>query len=384
MKKSIWALPAIAATLALSACNKPAEARKADGAKSDAAKPAAGAGGLIGIAIPETHVERWVGDAEFMKKDLEAKGYKVDVAFADADQSKQNKQIEDMITKGAKAIIVGSVTEAAAEAVASAKKAGIPVIAYDRLITGSDAYDYYLTFDNFKVGELQGNAIKAALDLDKADKAKPKNITLFSGSPTDNNARFFFDGAMEVLKPYVAAGTLKICGPAPTSSADATWSKVTTEGWAADKAKARMETLLSGDCKAAQLDAVLAPNDTLARAIIGALEQDGKYKTLPFVTGQDGELLSTKWIMEGKQGMTVFKDTRLLAQGTAEAVDSIIKGGKPTLTVKARTDDKTYNTGKKVVTSYLLEPVAVNKDNLKTLMIDSGFYTADQVAKGTK
>ena len=145
-----------------------------------------------------------------------------------------------------------------------------------------------------------------------------------------------------------------------------------------------METLLSGDCKAAQLDAVLAPNDTLARAIIGALEQDGKYKTLPFVTGQDGELLSTKWIMEGKQGMTVFKDTRLLAQGTAEAVDSIIKGGKPTLTVKARTDDKTYNTGKKVVTSYLLEPVAVNKDNLKTLMIDSGFYTADQVAKGTK
>ncbi|MGL4766843.1 MAG: substrate-binding domain-containing protein [Formosimonas sp.] len=379
MKKSIWALSAIAATLALAACNKPAEAPKAEAPKAEA--PKAGAGTLIGLAIPETHVERWTGDAEFMKKELEAKGYKVDVAFADADQSKQNKQIEDMITKGAKVIVVGSVTEAAAEAVASAKKAGVQVIAYDRLITGSDAYDYYLTFDNFKVGQMQGAAIKAALDL---DKAKGKNITLFSGSPTDNNARFFFDGAMEVLKPYVASGALKICGPAPTSSADAAWSKVTTEGWAADKAKARMETLLSGDCKGVQLDAVLAPNDTIARALIGALEQDGKYKTLPVVTGQDGELLSAKWIMEGKQNMTVFKDTRVLAKGTAEAVDALVKGGKPTLSVPARMDDKAYNTGKKAVMSYLLEPVAVTKANLKTAMIDNGFYTADQVAKGTK
>ncbi len=378
MKRSVFTLTLIAAALGLTACGKKEEAPVAAPAAPVAA-PAPAI--LVGLAIPETHVERWVGDAEFMKKELEGMGYKVDVAFADADQSKQNKQIEDMVTKGAKAIVVGSVTEAAAQAVESAKAAGVPVISYDRLITGTDAYDYYLTFDNFKVGQLQGEAIKAALAL---DTAKGKNITLFAGSPTDNNARFFFDGAMDVLKPFVTSGALKICGPAPTNSADATWSKITTEGWAADKTKARMETLLSGACKSVKLDAVLAPNDTLARSIIGALEQDGKYKTLPIITGQDGELLSAKWIMEGKQTMTVFKDTRVLAKGTAEAVDSIIKGTAPALTVKARTDTTTYNTGKKVVTSFLLEPVAVTKDNLTKELVDSGFYTAEAVAKGTK
>ncbi len=380
MKKRVFTLTLIVAALGLTACGKkeePAAPAAAPVASAPAPKPSV----LIGLAIPETHVERWVGDAEFMKKELEGMGYKVDVAFADADQSKQNKQIEDMVTKGAKVIVVGSVTEAAAQAVESAKKAGVPVISYDRLITGTDAYDYYLTFDNFKVGQLQGQAIKDALAL---DTSKGKNITLFAGSPTDNNARFFFDGAMDVLKPFVTSGALKICGPAPTNSADATWSKITTEGWAADKAKARMETLLSGACKSVKLDAVLAPNDTLARSIIGALEQDGKYKTLPVITGQDGELLSAKWIMEGKQTMTVFKDTRVLAKGTAQAVDSIVKGTAPALTVKARTDTTTYNTGKKVVTSFLLEPVAVTKANLTAELVTSGFYTADAVAKGTK
>jgi putative multiple sugar transport system substrate-binding protein len=380
MKKSILLMAVVAAAVGLAACNKPAEQPK-DAPKADAGKPAASAGGLIGIAIPETHVERWPGDAAFMKKELEAKGYKVEVASADGDQSKQNKQIEDFITKGAKVIIVGSVSEAAAQAVESAKKAGIQVIAYDRLITGTDAYDYYVTFDNYKVGTIQGEAIKAALDL---DKAKGKNITLFSGAATDNNARFFYDGAWDVLKPYIASGALKACGPAPDGSKDAAWPKTTTEGWVAEKAKARMETLLTGDCKAAQLDAVLSPNDTLARAIIGALEQDGKYKKLPFVTGQDGELLSVKWIIEGKQGMTVFKDTRNLAKAAAEVADALVKGGKPALSGKHKEDTTTYNTGKKVVTSYLLEPVGVNKDNATKEMVDSGFYTADQVAKGTK
>ena len=383
MKKQLLALSVIAAALALTACNKPAEAPKADATKTDATAPAA-AGGLIGLAIPETNVERWKGDAEFMQKELEAKGYKVEIAYGDGDQSKQNKQIEDFITKGAKVIVVGSVTPAAAEAVESAKKAGIQVIAYDRLITGTDAYDYYLTFDNTKVGTIQGEAIKAALDLDKADKAKPKNIALFSGAATDNNARFFFDGAAEVLKPYVAAGTVKVCGPAPANSADAEWSKTTTEGWQADKAKARMETLLSGDCKGVTLDAVLSPNDTLARAIIGAWEEGGKNKKLPFVTGQDGELLSVKWIIEGKQGMTVFKDTRNLAKATAEAVDALVKGTKPAPSVKNVADNSTYDTGKKKVQSFLLEPEAVTKDNAVKVMVDGGFYTADQVAKGTK
>ena len=145
-----------------------------------------------------------------------------------------------------------------------------------------------------------------------------------------------------------------------------------------------METLISGDCKGVTLDAVLAPNDGLARAIIGALEQSGKYKTLPFVTGQDAELLSVKWINEGKQGMTVFKDDRFLAKATAEAADALVKGQKPAPTVKFKEDTSSYNTGKKTVDAFLLEPLVVNKANTTSAMVDSGFYTADQVAKGTK
>lgn len=380
MKKQLLAVSALIVALGLTACGKPAETPKAADAGTNAQATAA-AGGLIGLAIPEATSERWKNAAEFMKKELEAKGYKVEIGYGDGDQSKQNKQIEDFITKGAKVVVVGAVNDSVAQAVDSAKAAGVQVIAFDRLIKGTDQYDYYMTFDNFKVGAFQGEAIKAALDL---DKSKGKNITLFAGASTDNNARVFFDGAWSVLKPYVDSGALNVCGPVPTDSKDPNWTKIATPDWANDKAKARMETLISGDCKSVTLDAVLAPNDGLARAIIGALEQSGKYKTLPFVTGQDAELLSVKWINEGKQGMTVFKDDRFLAKATAEAADALVKGQKPAPTVKFVEDTTTYNTGKKNVNAFLLEPLVVNKANTTSAMVDSGFYTAEQVAKGTK
>ncbi len=309
-----------------------------------------------------------------------ALGYNAEVAYGDADQTKQNAQISDFITKGANLLIIGSINEGVLSAVADARRDGVEVIAYDRLITNSDQYDYYITFDNFKVGQFQGAAIVKALNLATATAAAPKFITLFAGSSTDNNAYFFFDGAMSELKPYVDKGVLKIVGPAPLSSADsANFNRIATENWRADLAKQRMENLLNGDAKNYVLDAVLAPNDTLARAIIEALLTDAKYQSkIPVVTGQDGELASIQYIKDGKQAMTVFKDTRDLAKAAITLADAILKGQTPSVP-GARLDTTTYDTGKKVITSYLLEPVNVTKDNYVQVMIDSGYYKADQI-----
>jgi putative multiple sugar transport system substrate-binding protein len=336
---------------------------------------------LIGLAMPETHVERWQKDGAALKADAEAKGYRAEVTYADADQSKQNQQIQDFLTKGAKLLIIGSVNEGVVSAVSDAAKEKVIVIAYDRLITGTADYDYYITFDNFKVGQFQGKALETALNLPAATKDKPKYITLFAGSPTDNNANVFFDGAMDILKKYVDSGVLKIVGPAPLSSSDkANFTRITTENWRADVAKARMENLLNNDAKNVVLDGILAPNDTLARAIIEACSSDAKYANgkLPVVTGQDGELASIKAIKDGKQYMTVFKDTRNLAKAAIELADALLKGQTPSI-AGARLDTTSYNTGKKIVKSYLLEPVVVTKDNYKQIMIDSGYYKASDL-----
>lgn len=334
---------------------------------------------FIGLAMPETHVERWQKDGAALLADAQAKGYKAEVTFGDADQGKQNTQIQDFLTKGAKLLVIGSVNEGVASVVADAATDGTIVIAYDRLITGSKDYDYYITFDNYKVGTFQGKAIESALNLAKATKSKPKYITLFAGSPTDNNAKVFFDGAIDVLRPYVEKGVLKIVGPAPLKSGDAAFTKITTENWKPDIAKARMENLLNNDAAKVTLDAVLAPNDTLGRAIIEACAADAKYtKKLPVVTGQDGEVASIAAIRDGKQNMTVFKDTRKLASATIELADALLQGKTPNI-AGARLDTTSYNTGKKTVKAYLLEPVIVNKANYKAIMIDSGYYKESDI-----
>ena len=337
------------------------------------------AGAFIGLAMPETHVERWQKDGAALLSDALAKGYKAEVAYGDADQGKQNQQLQDFLTKGAKLLVVGSVNEGVGSAVADAAADGTIVIAYDRLITGSKDYDYYITFDNYKVGTFQGKAIETALGLAKATKAHPKYITLFAGSPTDNNAKVFFDGAIDVLRPYVTSGALVIVGPAPLKSSDAAFTKITTENWKADIAKNRMENLLNNDAAKVTLDAVLAPNDTLARAIIEACSADAKYTSkLPVVTGQDGEVASIAAIRDGKQNMTVFKDTRNLASATIILADALLQGKTPVIP-GARLDTTSYNTGKKIVKAYLLEPVIVTKANYKAVMIDSGYYKASDI-----
>jgi len=370
MKKMIFVLMALVAATSMVF---------ASGTQEGAA--AGGKAPLIGIAMPETHVERWVKDGADIKAFAEAKGYRAEVAFGDADQTKQNQQLQDMLTRGAKLLIVGNINEGVVPVIADAAKEKVPVIAYDRLILGSGDYDYYVTFDNFKVGELQGKALERALNLANATKDNPKIITLFAGSPTDNNSKMFFNGAMSVLRKYAESGTLKIVGPAPLSAEDtANFTRITTENWMPNIAKARMENLLNNDAKDVVLDGVLAPNDTLARAIIEACSSDAKYAggKLPIVTGQDGELASIKYIKEGKQYMTVFKDTRKLAQGAVDLADAILKGQTPNIQ-GARLDTTTYNTGKKAVKAYLFEPVEVTKDNYKAIMIDSGYYKASDL-----
>jgi putative multiple sugar transport system substrate-binding protein len=338
-----------------------------------------GAGIDIGIAMPETHVERWQRDGADLLAGAEAAGYKAEVTYGDADQGMQNEQIQNFITKGAKLLIVGNINEGVNSVVSEAAEEGIIVIAYDRLITGSDDYDYYITFDNFRVGVFQGTAIKEALDLDNVSAADPKYITLFAGSPTDNNANFFFDGAMSILRPYVESGALEVVGPAPLDSSSPDFTRIATENWRAEVAKARMENLLSNDALDVTLDAVLAPNDTLARAIIEALSADAKYdtvETLPVVTGQDGELASVRMIRDGQQYMTVFKDTRDLAAGAVALADALLKGESSPSIAGARLDTETYDTGLKVVSSYLLSPVNVTQENWEDVMVGGGYYSA--------
>jgi putative multiple sugar transport system substrate-binding protein len=333
----------------------------------------------IGIAMPETHVERWVKDGAALKADAIAKGYKADDTYADADQGKQNQQIQDMITKGAKLLVIGNINEGVNPIVADAAKEKIIVIAYDRMITGSADYDYYITFDNFQVGVFQGKALEEGLGLAKATKAKPKNVTLFSGSPTDNNARVFFDGAMSIIAPYVKKGVVKLIGPAPLKDTDASWMQITTENWKADVAKTRMENLLNKDAANVVLDGVLAPNDTLSRAIQEACASDKKYVSkLPVITGQDGEVASIAAIRDGKQYMTVFKDTRQLASATIVLADALLKKQAPDIK-GARLDTTSYNTGKKFVKAYLLAPINVTKENWKAIMIDSGYYKMEDI-----
>lgn len=333
----------------------------------------------IGLAMPETHVERWVKDGAALQEDAIAKGYTADVTYADGDQAKQNQQIQDMLTKGASLLIIANINEGVNPVVADAAKSKVPVIAYDRMITGTADYDYYITFDNFQVGVFQGKAIETALDLPNATTAKPKNIVLFAGSPTDNNAKVFFDGAMSILAPYVEKGVVKLIGPAPLKSSDDSWMSITTEGWKAEVAKTRMENLLNKDAAKVVLDAILAPNDTLSRAIQEACAQDAKYvKKLPVITGQDGEVASIAAIRDGKQYMTVFKDTRKLAAAAIELADALLKGKTPEIE-GARLDETSYNTGKKNVKAYLLAPINVTKDNWKEIMVDSGYYKESDI-----
>ncbi|MDB5560704.1 MAG: sugar transporter substrate-binding protein [Hyphomicrobiales bacterium] len=324
--------------------------------------------GLIGIAMPTKSSLRWISDGDALKSQLEAKGYTVDLQYAEDDIPNQLAQIENMVTKGPKALIVASIDGTTlSDVLQKAHDAGAIVIAYDRLIKKTPNVDYYTTFDNFGVGVLQAKSLLAGLGYPA--KKGPFNVELFGGSPDDNNAFFFYDGAMSVLKPLIDAKTIVI------KSGQMGMDKVGTLRWDGAVAQARMDNILSANYSdGGRVDGVLAPYDGLSRGIISSLRGVG-YGTAdqpwPVITGQDAEVPSVKAIIAGEQYSTVYKDTRELAKTTAELVDKVIGGGKP-----EGLDTKTYNNEVKVIPSILLTPYAVDKSNFQKLVVDSGYIKA--------
>ena len=328
-------------------------------------------GGLIGIAMPTKSLQRWNNDGAHLQELLQKDGYKTTLQYADNKVDQQITQIQNMINQNPAVLVVAAIDGTAlAPALVSAKSNGIKVIAYDRLINGTDAVDYYATFDNYKVGQLQGQYIEKKLGL--KDGKGPFNLEPFAGSPDDNNAKFFFSGAWDVLLPYVKSGKLVVkSGKTPASDAD--WASIGVQGWSSDTAQSEMQNRLNSFYATGKVDVVLSPNDSLALGIEQALNGAGYKvgKDWPLVTGQDADQANVVNLLAGKQSMTVWKDTRKLGDETAKMVDEIVKGGKVTVN-----DTKSYNNGKKVVPTFLLPPVVVTKDTVKSTLVDSGFYTA--------
>jgi len=382
MKKTMVLLSALLVlALALAACGNggggsegaapPSAAASGSAGPTGSPSGSAGGGkGVIGIAMPTKSSERWVNDGANMVKEFEKLGYKTDLQYGEDVIENQVSQIENMITKNVKLLVIASIDGGAlTDVLQKAKDAGIPVIAYDRLITKTPNVDYYATFDNFKVGVLQGSYIEEKLGL-KEGKG-PFNIELFAGSPDDNNAYFFFDGAMSVLKPYIDSGKLVV------RSGQTKFDQIATLRWDGGVAQSRMDNLLSSNYTTEHLDAVLSPYDGISIGVLSSLKGVGygtPDKPLPIITGQDAELASVKSIIAGEQTQTVFKDTRELAKVAVKMADDILNGRKPEVN-----DEKTYNNGVKVVPSYLLQPVSVDKSNYKQALVDTGYYTEDQL-----
>ncbi len=325
--------------------------------------------GLIAISMPTKSSARWIDDGSNMVKYFKEKGYKTDLQYADDDIPNQLAQIENMVTKGAKVLVIAAIDGTTlSDVLQKAADKGVKVIAYDRLIKGSKNVDYYATFDNFQVGVLQAQSIESALKL-KEGKG-PFNIELFGGSPDDNNAFFFYDGAMSVLNPYIKSGKLVV------RSKQMGMDKVGTLRWDGAVAQARMDNLLSANYTNARVDAVLSPYDGLSIGILSSLKGVGygsPKQPFPVVTGQDAEVPSIKSMLRGEQTSTIFKDTRELAKVTVGMVDAVLSGKKPEVN-----DTKTYNNGVKVVPSYLLKPVSVDISNWKKVLVDSGYYKESQ------
>ena len=334
---------------------------KADSAPATTPAPAGKV--RIGVAMPTKDLQRWVQDGDNMKAELEKAGYEVDLQYAANDVQTQVGQIENMITSNPKVLVIASIDGSAlVNPLNMAKEAGIPVISYDRLLMNSDAVTYYATFDNYLVGKKQGEYLEEYLYLKEG--AGPFNIEFVTGDPGDNNCNYFFGGAMDVLQKYLDNGQL-VCKSGQTDK-----NTVSTVNWSAEESQKRMENILASHyADGTTLHAVMCSNDSTALGVENALAANytGAY---PIITGQDCDKPNVKNIVEGKQAMSVFKDTRTLASKVVTMVDAIVKGGTPEIN-----DTTTYDNGAHVVPSYLCEPVVVTEENYKEILLDSGYYT---------
>lgn len=328
---------------------------------------AASGGTKVGVSMPTKDLQRWNQDGSNMESELKAAGYEVDLQYASNDVQVQVQQIEGMISSGAEVLVIAAIDGSSlGEALEMAKEANIPVIAYDRLIMNSDAVSYYATFDNYMVGTVQGQYVVDTLDLDNA--AGPFNLEITAGDPGDNNAGYFFNGAYDVLKPYIESGKLNVV------SGQQTFDECATPQWATETAQSRAENIITKSYSdGTNIDVWLCSNDSTALGVENALA--AKYTgTYPIITGQDCDIQNTKNMIAGKQSMSVFKDTRTLASQVVKMVGQILKG--ETVDVN---DTTTYDNGTGVIPSYLCQPVFADVNNYKELLIDSGYYTEDQL-----
>ena len=366
--KLAMAAASVALAVGLSAC----------GSSTKTAEVQSSGPALVGVTMPTKSSERWISDGNNVKAALEKLGYKVDLQYAENDIPTQVNQIENQITQGAKLLIIASIDGTAITTqLQEAADKKIPVIAYDRLIRNSPNVDYYATFDNFKVGVQQATSLLVGLGLKKQDGSEgtatgPFNVELFAGSPDDNNATFFFNGAMATLKPYIDNGKLVV------KSGQTDFKTVAILRWDPATAQKRMEDIITKTYSGGpRVQGVLSPYDGLSIGILSALKSAG-YGTAgqpyPIVTGQEAEVGSVKSIIAGEQYATIYKDTRELAKVTVNMADAVLKGNKPEVN-----NTKDYDNGNKVVPSYLLEPIIVYKDNYEKVLVDSGYYKADQL-----
>ena len=325
----------------------------------------------VGVSMPTKDLQRWNQDGEYMEKLLGEAGYEVELQYASNDVPTQLNQVETMIDDGCAVIVIAAIEGSSlGAALDKAAEKGVKVIAYDRLLMDNANVDYYATFDNFKVGVVQGTYVKEALDLDNAEG--PFVVEFTAGDPGDNNAGFFFNGAISVLKPYMDAGKITV------KSGQTEFADVATPTWKTDVAQKRAEDILTANyADGTKIDAWVCSNDSTALGVTNALEDNYDVDTLgwPIITGQDCDIANTKNMIAGKQSMSVFKDTRTLAAQVVNMVGQILAG--ETVDVN---DTETYNNNVKVVPSFLCDPVFANAENYKEILIDSGYYTEDQLA----
>ena len=344
---------------------------------------------VIGIAMPTKSLERWNRDGSYLKEKFEAKGYEVSLKFSDNKIDQQVKDIEGLVADDVDLLVVAAIDgEALTNALKEAKEEEIPVISYDRLIKNTDAISYYVSFDNYKVGQLQGEFVRDQLDLDNA--AGPFNIEFTAGDPADNNATFFFNGAYEALQSYIDSGKLVI------PSGQKTFDTVATKEWKTENAMNRFQNILASNYTDKQLDVALCSNDSTALGVVQAIDTDYAGSNSVIVTGQDGDEANLKNIVDGKQTMTVYKAVANEAVATIDLGEAILKGEEPGADLIEKAgwktsfdvtyDDEQYDNGVKKVPSYLLTPTVVTKDNIQKELVDTGYYTMgeDGYPKATK
>ncbi|MFT4145070.1 MAG: sugar ABC transporter substrate-binding protein [Mobilitalea sp.] len=383
LRKILSLLMLLAMTVSLlTACGsanntkEPAKDTPTDTPKAEVTEPAkdtpaeeAGDGQYIGISMPTKSSERWIKDGAAMKEILEGKGYTVDLQYAEDDIPTQKSQIENMITKGAKVLVIAAIDGSTlSDTLDSAADGGVKIISYDRLLVNTDAVSYYATFDNRRVGQQQAESLIEGIKKLKGEG--PYNIELFAGSPDDTNSFYFFQGAMDVLQPLIDDGTVVV------PSGQLTQDEVGTLRWDGAVAQARMDAILAANyTDGKKLSGVLSPYDGISRGILSSLTAFGLTGAdTPVVTGQDAEAASIKLIISGDQYSTILKDTRELAKVAAGMVDAVLSGTEPEIN-----DTETYDNNVKIVPSYLLEPFIVTADNYQELVMDSGYLKPEDI-----